>query len=164
MARWLKRARGILGMGMVWGGAGALLGMAIEVVNGIWPNPLSSLVDMWPVALGLPAFLTGAASAAALGIVARARRFDELSAPGFAALGGLGGLVVAVLPWPLTALGLVPAGFNLWPVAVSIAVPFALVGAVVAPGTLALARLKQGPTVDEVHPTEARIRLSGPDA
>ena len=131
-------------MGIVWGGAGALVGMAIELINGIWLTPLGAMMDMWPVAIGLPSFFMGITFSTVLGVVARSRRFDELSLAKFAILGGLGGLVVAVLPWPLVGLGLVPVGFNLWPVVPAIIVPFTLVGIIVAPGTLALARMTEG--------------------
>jgi hypothetical protein len=143
MRGWLRRIRGVLGMGIVWGGAGALVGMAIELINGIWSTPLGAMMDMWPVAIGLPSFFMGITFSTVLGVVARSRRFDELSLAKFAILGGLGGLVVAVLPWPLVSLGLVPVGFNLWPVVPAIIVLFTLVGIIVAPGTLALARMTE---------------------
>ena len=143
MKGWLRRIRGILGMGVTWGVAGALAGMAIELINGIWSNPLGSMMDMWPVALGLPGFLAGITFSAVLGVVARSRRFEELSLSKFALLGGIGGLVMGLLPAALTTLGLVPAGFNLWPVTPAIFVPFTLVGAIVASGTLTLARLTE---------------------
>ena len=143
MKGWLRRIRGILAMGITWGVAGSVAGMAIELVNRVWPNPLGAMMDMWPVALGLPGFLAGITFSSVLALAARSRTFDELSLSRFAALGGLGGLIVGLLPAALAALGVVPAGFNLWPVTPAIFVPFTLVGAIVAPGTLALARLAE---------------------
>jgi hypothetical protein len=143
MKGWLRRIRGILGMGITWGAAGALSGMAIELINGIWPNPLGTMMDMWPVALGLPGFLGGITFSTVLAVVARSRRFHELSLSKFAVLGGLGGLIVGLLPRALGALGVIPAGFNLWPVTPAIVIPFTLGAAIVAAGTLALARLTE---------------------
>jgi hypothetical protein len=118
------------------------------------------MVDMWPVALGLPAFLAGVTSSALLGVIVRSRRFDELSLTNFAVLGGIGGLIVGLLPAVLTTLGLVPVGFNLWPVIPEIVVPFTLVGAIVGPGTLALARLTEDRQLLEEGQASADGRLT----
>jgi hypothetical protein len=164
MKGWLRRIRGILGMGLTWGVAGSLAGMAIELTHRIWPNPLGGMMDMWPVALGLPGFLGGIAFATVLGVVARSRRFDELSLSKFAALGGLGGLMVGLLPAALDILGLVPAGFALWPVTPTLVVPFTLGGAIVASGTLALARLTEDREVLQAGEGVADIGLTTEEA
>jgi len=140
MKNWLRRLRGIAGMGLTWGVAGSLVGAGIELLNRVWPNPLGGMMDLWPVALGLPGFLGGIAFSTVLTLTARSRRLDELSTWKFALLGGVGGLIVGVLPLPLHMLGLVPAGFNLWPVTMGLVVPLFLGGATIATGTLALAR------------------------
>ena len=164
MKAWLRRIRGALGMGIAWGAAGGLIGMAIELLNGIWPNPLGAMIDVWPVALGLPAFLAGITSSTVLGVIARSRSFDELSLSTFAVLGGIGGLIVGLLPAVLTTLGLVPVGFNLWPVVPATVVPFTLVGAIVGPGTLALARMTQDRQLLEDSQSKRRQQASSSGA
>ncbi len=112
MNQWMRRARGALGMGLTWGLGGAFLGMLMEFVD-----PQGLIADIWPAVLAYPAFLGGVAFSVVLGVVARRRRFDELSLPQFAGWGALGGLLlggsVVVLalargnvqdPWPAAAL------------------------------------------------------------
>ena len=81
MKGWLRRIRGAFGMGLAWGIAGFLAGVGIELAHNLWPDPVGRVVDIWPAALGMPAFLGGIAFSAVLGIVGRRRRFDELSLP-----------------------------------------------------------------------------------
>lgn len=142
MRRWWRRVRGAVRMGLIWGTAWAAVGMLIELVHNIWPNPLGALVDIWPAALGAPAFLGGLAFSALLGLAARRRRFSELSLPGFAALGALGGVLVSLGPALLVAVGLasINAPHTLWDVTLTMMIPFAVVGATSAAGSLVLAR------------------------
>lgn len=142
MKNWLKRIRSALRMGLIWGTGWALVGLLIELVHNVWPNPLGSLVDIWPAALGGPAFLGGLAFSTLLGIAGRHRKFSELSLPGFAALGAAGGVLVSLVPALLVAVGLasLKAPYTLWQVVVPMMVPFALVGATSAAGSLMLAR------------------------
>ena len=106
MRGWLRRIRGALGMGLTWGVAGFLAGIGIELIHNVWPNPFGSMVDIWPAALGYPAFFGGVAFSSVLGIVGRRRRFDELSHPRFAVLGAVGGLAVSLIPAAMVAMGL----------------------------------------------------------
>ena len=59
MKKWLRRIRGAVGMGLTWAVGWFLVGFAIEMIHNAWPNPLGSLVDIWPAALALPAFIGG---------------------------------------------------------------------------------------------------------
>lgn len=122
---------------------GFVIGMAIELVHNVWPNPLGSAVDIWPAVLAYPGFLGGVAFSAVLGITGRRRRFDELSIPGFAAWGALGGLMVSLVPAALDALGLATLNIPLWQITVGLAGPCILGGAVAASGSLALARVAE---------------------
>ena len=68
MKTWLRRIRGALGMALTWAAGGALVGFGIELIHNVWPNPLGSLVDIWPAVLAYPAFFGGLAFSAVLGI------------------------------------------------------------------------------------------------
>lgn len=120
MKKWLRLLRGALGLGLTWGAGGAVLGLGIEVVHFVRPNPLGALVTLWPPLLAVIGFVGGTAFAVVLGVAARRHRFSDLSLPGFTALGALVGLLLgeAALatgfavhvsdPWLRTVLALTP--------------------------------------------------------
>lgn len=100
---WLKRARAVLVMGLVWAGGGAAIGGVLELIDNILPGRLAfiSRVDMWPQTLAIPGFITGVMFAVLLMAGARHRRLDELSLPmiaGWGAAAGvlLGGIAVTI--------------------------------------------------------------------
>jgi hypothetical protein len=130
-------------MAVTWAVGGALVGFGIELIHNIWPNPIGSLVDIWPAVLAYPAFFGGLAFSAVLGIAARRRRFDELSLPRFAAFGAVGGALVSVLPAALVGLGLETPNVPVWQITAALLGPLTLGGAAAAAGTLALARLSE---------------------
>ena len=140
MRTWLRRSRAAAGIGLTWAAVGAMIGFAIELVHNVWPNPLGSMVDIWPAALGLPAFLGGVAFSVVLGIAGRHRTFDELSLLSFAAFGAVGGLVASLLPAALVLAGLATPNVPLGRLTIGLAVPLALGSALAAPCSLALAR------------------------
>jgi hypothetical protein len=146
-------------MGLTWAIGWALVGFGIELVHNVWPNPLGSLVDIWPAALAYPAFFGGLAFSAVLGIAARRRRFDELSLPLFAAWGGLGGLLLGLLPAGLAATG-----------AASIAEAASFVGFVTllsaasASGSLMLARAASDRELADVDAEVAEVGLTDDEA
>jgi hypothetical protein len=141
MKKWLRRIRGAFGLGLAWGLTGFLAGMAIELVHNIWPNPLGSMVDIWPATLGFPGFVGGVAFSAVLGLVSRKGRFDELSIPRFAIWGAAGGLIVSLVPATMASIGLATPNVPLWQITLGLAGPFVSGGAIAASGTLAIARL-----------------------
>jgi uncharacterized membrane protein YjfL (UPF0719 family) len=143
MQEWRRRVRGALGLALTWAVGGAFLGFAIEMVHNVWPNPLGSLVDIWPAALGYPAFFGGLAFSAVLGIAARRRRFDELSLPKFAAWGAVGGLLVSLIPAAMVTVGLASLNVPVWQITAALAGPLILGTAVAAAGSLALARMAE---------------------
>jgi len=143
MKNWLRRIRGALGMGLTWAAVGFLAGMGIELVHNLWPNPLGSAVDIWPAALAYPGLLGGVAFSAVLGIAGRRRRFDELSLPGVAGWGALGGLVVSLIPGALVSLGWATPNVPWWQITIALLGPFTLGGAIAASGSLALARMAE---------------------
>jgi hypothetical protein len=108
MGSWVRRIRGAFGMGITWAIGWASVGMGIELVHNIWPNPIGGMVDIWPAVLAYPAFVGGLAFSTVLGIAGRRRRFDELSVGGFALWGLLGGLLLGLLPIGLAVTGTLP--------------------------------------------------------
>jgi drug/metabolite transporter (DMT)-like permease len=156
---WLRRVRAAVGMGITWAVAWALLGLGIELVHNIWPNPVGTLVDIWPAALALPAFFGGLAFSAVLGIAGRRRRFDQLSLPRFATWGALGGVLLGLIPGVLVAAG---SG--------SVAEAAAVVGAVTllttisASGSLLLARMAEDRELAEAGSEAGRVGLTEDEA
>jgi len=138
--RWLRRLRGAFGMGLTWAATGWIIGMGIELIHNLWPNPIGAAVDIWPAALAYPGLLGGLAFSSVLAIAGRRRRFDELSLPRFAAWGALGGLAVSLIPAAMVVLGLATPAVPLWQITVGLAGPLMVGGAVAASGSLALAR------------------------
>ena len=124
MGKWLRRIRGGIGMGLTWAVAWFGAGMVFNVVAGFPPGDVP-----FPIVFGILGFVTGATFSVVLGVVEARRRFDQMSVPRFAALGGIAGFLFSV-PLNLTGGELV---VWLGPVV-------ALAGAVSAAGTLALAR------------------------
>jgi len=143
MGRWLRRIRGAVGMGLTWGVGGFIVGFGIEMIHNVWPTPLGSMVDIWPAALGFPAFFGGVVFSTVLGIVGRRRRFDELSLPKFAAWGAVGGLIVSLIPAAMVATGLATPNIPLWQITAALVGPYALGSATAAAGSLALARMAE---------------------
>ena len=124
MKKWLRRIRAAMGIGLTWGAAWFAAGMALLVVVG--PNA----ADVpFPLFFGLLGFLAGTTFAGILGVVAGRRRFDQMSLPGFAAWGALGGVLLSVV-----------VGFAAGAEFLVLGSVFGVAGAISAAGTLALAR------------------------
>lgn len=164
MKKWLRRVRGAIGMGLTWAVGGALVGFGIELVHNIWPNPLGSLLDIWPAALAYPAFVGGLVFSTVLGIAGRRRRFDELSIPRFAAWGAVGGLVVSLLPGAMAATGLVTLNVSLWQLTAALVGPLTLGSATAAAGSLALARMAEDQELVDAGRNADDVGLSNEEA
>jgi hypothetical protein len=121
-----RRARAALGMGLLWGAAGALGGGLIELILNILPgSDLFLGVDIWPAALAIPGFLAGVLFSVILLITERRRRFDELSIPRISVWGAItGALLGVVVGLPLIVV-----------------VPMTLISGASAATSLALARM-----------------------
>lgn len=137
MTTWMRRLRGAIGMGViwgaVWGGAGTLMALTLFLLTG------SIQADVpYPVGFAFLGFLAGVTFSTVIGIVGRNRRFDELSIPKFAGWGAAGGVVFSVLFVSFVALFADGASFfqNL----PGLAAVFGLAGAGCAGGALHLAR------------------------
>lgn len=104
MNSWFRKIRGALGLGLLWGAGGAVIGGVIELLMNLLPGADDwGGIDMWPQALAIPGFVGGMIFAVVLGVVARGRRFEELSVARFALWGAVGGAVVS---GGLVAIGL----------------------------------------------------------
>ena len=157
MKRWLRRIRGVVGMGLTWaaawGGAGVIIG-AGAVVLGLDP---AGIVTTGAIVGAISGFIGGATFSTLLGITEGRRRFDEMSLPNFAGIGGaVGGLLSVLLlstGGPPTLVGVLATGAVF------------LLGAGTAAGSLALARraddrelLEHGADVADIGLTEEEKR------
>jgi hypothetical protein len=121
----MRRIRAAVGIGLTWAAAWFAAGMLLLLVVGFGAADVP-----FPLFFGLLGFLAGAAFSGLLGILARRRRFDQLSLPRFAGSGAIGGLLLS----GIVVLTAGPADF------LALAPVFATAGAISAAGTLALAR------------------------
>jgi hypothetical protein len=100
MNKWLRRIRGVLGMGLTWALAWFGAGVTLLLVVGV------SAADVpFPFGFGLLGFLAGITFSVVLGIVEGRRRFDQMSLPRFGVLGGVGGLLLSGIFVLATGLG-----------------------------------------------------------
>ena len=157
MKQWLRRLRGVLGIGTLWGVAGTALGTVaglIVSVSGGLPL-LDTLVEFGLGAGGL-GFVLGSGFAGVLTMLERRRTLDELS-PGRAALwGGMAGAAAALVVGIslLPELGAILSVRQLVLLFVAAPGSYGALSAALAAGTVALARrapaeLDSGPTCDE---------------
>ena len=142
MREWLRRIRSALVIAGVWALAWGSVGMLIEWIHNIWPNALGRLVDIWPMALAMPAFLSGLFFSTLLGIEGRRRKLSEMSVARFAVLGAIGGLLVGLVPAAMVLVGFgdLKAPYTLAYLIATISGPFTVVGALTGAGTLIVAR------------------------
>lgn len=130
---WLRRVRGVIGMGLLWAAGGAALGGLIELLDNVLPGGLAmaGAVDIWPPALAILGFRRGVLFAVVLGIARGRRRFEELSLAQFASWGAVAGLMLGVIA--------MAQGAGLAFVATT-----TLLSAAAGAGSLALARMARG--------------------
>jgi hypothetical protein len=144
-------------MGLTWAAAWAIGGLLIGVSSVLLPflpwNVFFDVFDAPLPALGVPGFVGGILFSAVLGIAGRRRRFGDLSVPRFAAWGALGGLLLCLVPAAMIAAGLAtPApDLDLWRATAIICIPFTLLGAASAAGSLVLARRSEARAAGIAH-------------
>ena len=170
MKKWLRRIRGAVGMGLTWAVGWALFGVLIGVTSVLLPGlPWHLFFEVFDAplpALAIPGFVGGALFSAVLGIAGRRRRFDELSLLRFGAWGAVGGLLLSLVPAAMTAVGLASAapGVDLWLITATISGPMALLSAVSATGSLALARMAEDRELLEASAEVAEVGLAEGEA
>lgn len=99
MRSWMRRARGAIGLGLLWAVGGLGIAAALELLDNVAPaaHPLTRVVDMWPQTLAILGFLAGTLFGAVLGVAGARRGFDELSLPWLTACGAAAGLLLGTL-------------------------------------------------------------------
>ena len=163
MSKWLKRIRGAVGMGLIWGVAWSPVG----AIMGLLFGGLTGFVSAG-VSYALNGFLAGGAFSVFLTIVEGRRTFDEMSIGRFAVLGGGTLLALQLASFALlAAAGELPLNGPQLGVVAALAT---MMGAGCAAGSLALARraddrdlLDAGGDVEDVGLTqeEKRTLLGG---
>ncbi len=163
MSHVTRRLRGALVMGVIWAVAWAVGGLLIGVASLLLPflpwDAFFNVFDAPLPALAIPGFIGGVLFSVVLGIAGRNRRFSDLSLPGFAAWGAIGGLLVGVFP-ALATMG-EGATFSAMQLLVVIAAPMMLFGAVSAASSLALARKGEAPELEAGPDAASRAIGSG---
>lgn len=150
MQKWLRRIRGVVGMGVTWAIGWALVGLLIGVTSVIFPGlPWHYFFDVFDAplpALAMPGFLCGALYSTVLGIAGRHHRFDQLSLPRVAVWGAVGGLLLGLVPAAMVTVGLATltrGGLGLWQLTAVLSGPLMLLSAASASGSLLLARMSE---------------------
>jgi hypothetical protein len=126
MRKSLRRVRGAIGMGIIWGAVWGAVGSVPRWIFGV------NFDAPFPLIFGILGFLTGITFSNLLAFNEGRRSFDQLSVPRFAMWGATGGLVLSVVFARVVSLG--------WPDVLAIAPTFTIACAVCASGSLALAR------------------------
>ncbi len=147
MKKWLLRMGRATLMGLMWGVAWAPIGPIV----GFIVDRDGSMDEPWIVVGALPGFLSGVAFSIVLMIAERGRRFDELSLRRVAGWGGVAGLLVVMLPYVASF----PEPDGRFPMMLGIALAVALLSALSAAGSLAIAGRGNFNVLDD-RPTHAR--------
>ena len=167
---WLRRLRGMLGMGLTWALGWALFGLLIGVMSKLLPGlPWDAFFRVFDAplpALAVPGLVGGALFSIVLGIAGRRRRFDELSLPRVAAWGALGGLLLSLVPAAMVAVGLATLreGLGTWQLTAMIGGPLILLCTLSASGSLMLARMSEQRHLLEGDSRVADARLTEREA
>ena len=126
MGKWLRRIRGAIGMGVIWGAVWGAVGMVPRLIFGFVTDA------PFPLIFGVLGFTAGVAFSAVLVLTEGRRRFDQMSLPRFAGWGAVGGLLLSAVFSKAASLE--------WGDVLAIAPTFALASAICASGSLAVAR------------------------
>lgn len=144
MGDWLRRLRGALGIGAVWGAAGSIVGALGAVAGNLFVGTplLASMID-FGLGAGFAGFLLGTGFAGILTLVERRRTLEELSATRAGLWGAVAGAVVPAGVLILnSAMGWNPAIplQQLFPVVLGASTAYALLTGVLAAGTVSIAK------------------------
>jgi len=126
MGKWLRRIRGVIGMGLTWAAAWAVVGSMPRWLFGFNTDA------PFPIIFGVLGFVAGVIVSGLLMVTEGRRGFDQLTLPRFAAWGALGGVLLSAVFTRAASLGFGDA--------LAIVPTFAVACAVCASGSLALAR------------------------
>ena len=126
MWTWLRRIRGAIGMGVMWGAVWFAAGSVPRWVFGV--NTDAPL----PLVFGFFGLIAGMVFSAVLALTEGRRSFDQMSLPRFAVWGAISGLLLSALVAKAGSLG--------WGDVLALAPTLAIASAVSASGSLAMAR------------------------
>ncbi len=139
MKKLYRRIRGLLGMGVTWGGLWAGIGAVVGGVLGalspdlwVWGNPILE----WAFGMGLYGLVSGMGFGALLSLGEGRKTVLDLSLPRVAIWGALGSVAVPVLFGLLGAFGAGTTAVDI----VQAMVLTGVLGGTFAPGSVALAR------------------------
>jgi hypothetical protein len=135
--KWLRKLRGLLGVGLtwglLWGAIGAAIGLVVGLLDpGAWT--LANPVAEWALGLGVYGVVSGVGFGGLLSLGEGKRTLRDLSLRRVALWGVLGSAAV-----PLLFLGFFDAGTSLWDVVSAMLVTAGL-GGTFAPGAIVVAR------------------------
>jgi hypothetical protein len=163
MKRWVRRLRGILGIGVLWSFTGGILGVlaggAASLLVGLPFIPAILVFGASGCGAGL---VLGAAFASLLTLAEGRRSLEELSTARAALWGGLAGAVL-ISGWIEISLALterpafVLSSEQIGAIIVAAAVGYGAISAVMAAGTVAIA--KRAPTPIEGGGSPGGLRL-----
>jgi hypothetical protein len=160
MKGWLRRIRGAIGMGLTWAAAWFGAGMVIMLTALLLTGSTGADVP-YPLGFGVIGFFAGVTFYGVVGFLAGNRRFEQMSLPGFAGWGAVGGFLFSALFVTVVALSEGPAFFgNL----VVLGPIFAGAGAACASGALAIARRAEDRELLEAGEDVAEAALSEDEA
>ena len=146
MGKWLRRIRGAIGMGFIWGAAWAGAGVVLAVVTGFKADA------PFPLIFGVLGFVAGVIFSAFLALTEGRRRFDQMSLPRFAAWGATGGIVLSAVFAKAASLD--------WGDVLLISPTFAVACAVCASGSLAVARRAARAELPDIHGDIGEVELT----
>ena len=135
MSRFKQRLRGIIGTALTWAVGWCVTGVAVGFTGFFGALTFPDFALFGAVFAGM-GFIGGGVFSIALTLIEGRKRFDQLSIPRFALWGAVGGLVLEGL---MTASGQVPT--------IATLVFFTVMASGSAAGTLALARIAEGPAL-----------------
>lgn len=97
MTNWMRRVRGVLGMGLGWAIGGLGVAAVIEGADNVTPGGIQAIhvIDLWPPVLFAAGFVGGVLFGTLLAVFGGRHRFEDLSLPRFTVLGAVTGLLLA---------------------------------------------------------------------
>ena len=159
--RWLRRLRGVFGIGTLWGAVGVGIGGVVSVLMSVSSgNPALSTLLAFCLGAGSLGFVLGSTFAAYVAVLERRRTVDDLTLRRGAGWGALAGGTVVLVGLAFLA------GFSGWGAGLSVgyrllllasaAGSYAALTAGLAAGTVALAKrapadLKAARSPDDSH-------------